>query len=150
MTTVLGFETSCDETGVGIVRDGVLLADALASSVDEHARFGGVVPEVAARAHVSSLVPTVHPLPDRVVGLPVSVAYVRAMGFAMLGVFATALTVIAVFYVARAWAVRGGPVRGGSVWPGWCVLGWCVLALRVLGLCVLACARLPSNVRLSG
>jgi N6-L-threonylcarbamoyladenine synthase len=60
VTTVLGFETSCDETGVGIVRDGVLLADALASSVDEHARFGGVVPEVAARAHVSSLVPTVH------------------------------------------------------------------------------------------
>ncbi len=59
MTTVLGFETSCDETGVGIVRDGELLADALASSVDEHARFGGVVPEVAARAHVSSLVPTV-------------------------------------------------------------------------------------------
>ena len=60
MTTVLGFETSCDETGVGIVRDGELLADALASSVDEHARFGGVVPEVAARAHVSALVPTVH------------------------------------------------------------------------------------------
>jgi N6-L-threonylcarbamoyladenine synthase len=59
VTTVLGFETSCDETGVGIVRDGVLLADALATSVDEHARFGGVVPEVAARAHVSSLVPTV-------------------------------------------------------------------------------------------
>ncbi len=59
MTTVLGFETSCDETGVGVVRDGVLLADALATSVDEHARFGGVVPEVAARAHVSSLVPTV-------------------------------------------------------------------------------------------
>jgi N6-L-threonylcarbamoyladenine synthase len=60
VSTVLGFETSCDETGVGIVRDGVLLADALATSVDEHARFGGVVPEVAARAHVSSLVPTVH------------------------------------------------------------------------------------------
>ena len=60
MTTVLGFETSCDETGVGIVRDGVLLADALATSVEEHARFGGVVPEVAARAHVEAMVPTVH------------------------------------------------------------------------------------------
>jgi N6-L-threonylcarbamoyladenine synthase len=59
VTTVLGIETSCDETGVGIVRDGVLLADAVASSVEEHARFGGVVPEVAARAHVSALVPTV-------------------------------------------------------------------------------------------
>jgi N6-L-threonylcarbamoyladenine synthase len=60
MTTILGFETSCDETGVGIVRDGVLLADALATSVEEHARFGGVVPEVAARAHVEAMVPTVH------------------------------------------------------------------------------------------
>jgi N6-L-threonylcarbamoyladenine synthase len=56
---VLGIETSCDETGVGLVRDGVLLADALASSVDEHARFGGVVPEVAARAHVAAMVPTI-------------------------------------------------------------------------------------------
>ena len=44
---VLGIETSCDETGVGIVRGTTLLADAVASSVDEHARFGGVVPEVA-------------------------------------------------------------------------------------------------------
>ncbi len=59
MSTVLGIESSCDETGVGIVRDGVLLADVVASSVQEHARFGGVVPEVAARAHVSALVPTV-------------------------------------------------------------------------------------------
>src|SRR4051812_19044949 len=57
---VLGIETSCDETGVGIVRGDVLLADALASSVDEHARFGGVVPEVASRAHLQALVPTVH------------------------------------------------------------------------------------------
>jgi len=55
---VLGIETSCDETGVGIVRGHTLLADALASSVDEHARFGGVVPEVASRAHLEALVPT--------------------------------------------------------------------------------------------
>ena len=58
-TIVMGIETSCDETGVGFVRDGVLLGDALASSMDEHARFGGVVPEIAARAHVQSMVPTV-------------------------------------------------------------------------------------------
>jgi len=57
---VLGIETSCDETGVGIVRGDELLADALASSVDEHARFGGVVPEVASRAHLEAMVPTVH------------------------------------------------------------------------------------------
>jgi N6-L-threonylcarbamoyladenine synthase len=57
---VLGIETSCDETGVGLVRGHELLADAVASSVEEHARFGGVVPEVASRAHVEALVPTVH------------------------------------------------------------------------------------------
>jgi len=62
---VLGIETSCDETGVGVVRlhdDGVvtLLADEIASSVAEHARFGGVVPEVASRAHLQAMVPTVH------------------------------------------------------------------------------------------
>jgi N6-L-threonylcarbamoyladenine synthase len=55
---VLGIETSCDETGVGIVRGHTLLADALASSVDQHARFGGVVPEVASRAHLEAMVPT--------------------------------------------------------------------------------------------
>jgi N6-L-threonylcarbamoyladenine synthase len=57
---VLGIETSCDETGVGIVRGTTLLADAVASSVDEHARFGGVVPEVASRAHLEAMVPTIH------------------------------------------------------------------------------------------
>jgi N6-L-threonylcarbamoyladenine synthase len=56
---VLGIETSCDETGVGLVRGHELLADAVASSVDEHARFGGVVPEVASRAHLEAMVPTV-------------------------------------------------------------------------------------------
>lgn len=55
---MLGIETSCDETGVGVVRGRALLADAVASSVDEHARFGGVVPEVASRAHLEAIVPT--------------------------------------------------------------------------------------------
>src|SRR5262245_12415127 len=54
---VLGIETSCDETGVGVVRGTTLLADAIASSVDEQARFGGVVPEVASRAHLEAMVP---------------------------------------------------------------------------------------------
>ena len=56
---VLGIETSCDETGVGVVRGRTLLADAIASSVEEHARFGGVVPEVASRAHLEAMVPTI-------------------------------------------------------------------------------------------
>ena len=57
MAVVLGIETSCDETGVGLVADGVLLGQALASSMDEHARFGGVVPEIAARAHLEAMGP---------------------------------------------------------------------------------------------
>src|SRR3954464_6331447 len=56
---VLGIETSCDETGGGIVRGQTLLADAIASQVDEHARFGGVVPEVASRAHLEAMAATV-------------------------------------------------------------------------------------------
>ncbi|MFZ9283359.1 MAG: tRNA (adenosine(37)-N6)-threonylcarbamoyltransferase complex transferase subunit TsaD [Candidatus Nanopelagicales bacterium] len=56
---VLGIETSCDETGIGIVRGTELLADALATSVSEHARFGGVVPEIASRAHLEAMFPTI-------------------------------------------------------------------------------------------
>ena len=56
---VLGIETSCDETGVGIVRGTDLLANVNASSMEEHARYGGVVPEVAARAHLEALGPTI-------------------------------------------------------------------------------------------
>lgn len=56
---VLGIETSCDETGIGLVRGNTLLANSVASSVAEHARFGGVVPEVASRAHLEAMAPTV-------------------------------------------------------------------------------------------
>ncbi len=56
---VLGIESSCDETGVGIVRGRTLLTNTVASSMDEHVRFGGVVPEVASRAHVHSIGPTI-------------------------------------------------------------------------------------------
>ena len=55
---VLGIESSCDETGVGIVRGNRLLANALHSSMDEHSKYGGVVPEVAARAHLEAISPT--------------------------------------------------------------------------------------------
>ena len=57
---VLGIETSCDETAVGIVEDRLhLRADVVASQVALHARFGGVVPEVAARAHLDAILPTI-------------------------------------------------------------------------------------------
>jgi N6-L-threonylcarbamoyladenine synthase len=53
--TVLAFETSCDETAVAVVRGREVLSNVLSSQVDLHARFGGVVPEVAARAHVEAI-----------------------------------------------------------------------------------------------
>ncbi len=55
---ILGIETSCDETGVALVRGLDLLADVTASSMDSHARFGGIVPEVASRAHLEAFGPT--------------------------------------------------------------------------------------------
>lgn len=57
---ILGIETSCDETACGIVRDGTeLLASAVLSSMDLHAKFGGVVPEIAARSHIESIIPII-------------------------------------------------------------------------------------------
>lgn len=56
---VLGIESSCDETGIGIVRGTTLLANVISSSMDQHARFGGVVPEIAARAHLEALQPAI-------------------------------------------------------------------------------------------
>jgi N6-L-threonylcarbamoyladenine synthase len=62
---VLGIETSCDETGVAILEDGRILANLIGSQVDLHARFGGVVPEVASRAHVEALGPLLEEALDR-------------------------------------------------------------------------------------
>lgn len=57
---VLGIETSCDETAAAVVEDGRLIRSSVVSSqVDLHARYGGVVPEVASRAHVDLVVPVI-------------------------------------------------------------------------------------------
>ncbi len=56
---VLGIETSCDETAAALVADGVTVrANVIGSQIDRHRPFGGVVPEIAARAHVDLLLPT--------------------------------------------------------------------------------------------
>ena len=58
---VLGIETSCDETAAAVVQDGRrLLSNVVASQVEEHARYGGVVPEVASRQHLLAITPVVH------------------------------------------------------------------------------------------
>jgi N6-L-threonylcarbamoyladenine synthase len=63
---VLGIESSCDETGAALVRDGrVILANALASQAEVHARYGGVVPEVAARAQLAAVIPVIETALER-------------------------------------------------------------------------------------
>jgi N6-L-threonylcarbamoyladenine synthase len=105
---VLGIETSCDETGVGVVRGRTLLADAVASSVDEHARFGGVVPEVASRAHLEAMVPTMR---RALSGAGVSLADVDAIAVTAGPGLAGALLVG--LAAAKGYAVAAGkPVYG--------------------------------------
>lgn len=55
---ILGIESTCDETGVALVRGCELLADRTATSMDEYARYGGIIPEIASRAHLESFLPT--------------------------------------------------------------------------------------------
>lgn len=57
---ILGIESSCDETAAAVVRDGrVLLSSVIASQVDVHARYGGVVPEIASRKHIEAIAPAI-------------------------------------------------------------------------------------------
>ncbi len=57
---VLGIETSCDETGAAVVEDGYkLLSNVVATSLDLHAQYGGVVPEIAARSHIEAIIPVI-------------------------------------------------------------------------------------------
>jgi hypothetical protein len=94
----------------------VLTMTAATSSIIAERVIDGVFLS-AVLAVVLIVVPTVHPLPDQVVGLPISVASVRASGFVMLGVFTTGLATIAVFYFARAWAHRATHAVIGRVSP---------------------------------
>ena len=68
---VLGIETSCDETAAAVVDgDGVVLSSVVASQADLHARYGGVVPEVASRRHLELVAPVIRAaLEDAAVGL---------------------------------------------------------------------------------
>src|SRR5580765_186212 len=57
---ILGIETSCDETAAAVVQDGRrILSNVVASQIDIHAQFGGVVPEIAARSHIEAMLPVV-------------------------------------------------------------------------------------------
>ncbi|MDO4665259.1 MAG: tRNA (adenosine(37)-N6)-threonylcarbamoyltransferase complex transferase subunit TsaD [Actinomycetaceae bacterium] len=55
---ILGIESTCDETGVALVRSTELLGDVTATSMEQHARYGGIIPEIASRAHLEAFLPT--------------------------------------------------------------------------------------------
>src|SRR5471032_2322286 len=58
---ILGIETSCDETAAAVVEDGrKVLSNVIASQIDLHKEYGGVVPEVAARSHIEVVLPVIH------------------------------------------------------------------------------------------
>jgi len=60
MTRILAIETSCDETAAAVVRDGrCILSNVVASQVELHARYGGIFPEIASRAHIEAIVPVI-------------------------------------------------------------------------------------------
>lgn len=100
---VLGIETSCDETAAAVVRDGrEILSSVIASQIETHKRFGGVVPEIASREHLDKIVPIVDEAlsqaqaskadldglavtvgPGLVGSLLVGVSYAKAMAFAL-------------------------------------------------------------------
>lgn len=100
---VLGIETSCDETAAAIVRDGrEIVSSVIASQIETHKRFGGVVPELASREHLDKIVPIVEEAfeharmqPDEIDGIAVTVgpglvgsllvgvSYAKAMAFAL-------------------------------------------------------------------
>ena len=117
---VLGIETSCDETGIGIVRGTTLLANVIASSMDEHARYVGVVPEVAARAHLRWIVPV---LDEALATAGVTARDVDAVAVTYGPGLAGSLLVGINFAKTLAWA-HGKPLvpvnhLEGHVYAGW-------------------------------
>ncbi len=93
---ILGIETSCDETGIAVVEDGRrIVAEALASQIDIHAAFGGVVPEIASRQHTQCITQLARSVLDRLDARPDAIAVTQGpglMGSLLVGLnFAKAL-----------------------------------------------------------
>lgn len=93
MTTILGIDTSCDDTGVGIVRDNEVLANVVASQTALHARYGGVMPEQASREHLSVIDATLqNALGDAGISLDEVNAVAATYGPGLVGALLVGLT----------------------------------------------------------
>ena len=75
--TILGIESSCDETAASVCRDGVILSNIIASQ-EIHSRYGGVVPELASRAHIQNIIPVID---QSLIKANVSLEEVNAIAF---------------------------------------------------------------------
>lgn len=81
MTTIMGIETSCDDTGIGVVEDGrFILVNDISSQIDVHAAFGGVVPEIASRMHTEVITQMVDAALAKIDGPIDAVAFTNGPG----------------------------------------------------------------------
>ena len=105
---VLGIESTCDETAAALVQGNRLLSNVVASSMNEHARYGGVIPEIASRAHAESFVPVVSKaLNDADMDLSQIDAIAVSAGPGLAGCLAVGVSGAK----ALAWAAKKAPVR---------------------------------------
>lgn len=118
---VLGIETSCDETAAAVVEDGChILSNQIASQVDIHARYGGIVPEVASRQHTLSIVPVI----ERAMG-EADVTWNDLVGIAVTRGPGLAGSLLAGVNIAKAISLaRGLPITGvnhleGHIYANW-------------------------------
>lgn len=122
---ILGIETSCDETAVGVVEDGRRLqANVISSQVELHARYGGVVPEVASRQHVLALVPTLdQSLADSGIALEDIDAVAATFGPGLAGSLITGLNAAKALSFSLGVPLVGVNHLEGHIYASWLIQG---------------------------
>ena len=117
---ILAIETSCDETAAAVVRDGRdVLSSVVASQIELHARHGGVVPELAARAHLEQLGPTVDAALDAVGGWDAIDAVVVTRGPGLVGCLVVGAAYAQAVAAARSLPIAGVSHLAGHVYSAW-------------------------------
>ena len=118
---ILGIETSCDETAAAVVRDGrAVLSNVVASQVEMHARYGGVVPEVASRQHVLTITPVVdQALEQAGLGLDELDGIAVTMGPGLAGALLVGVNMAKALAFARGLPLLGVNHLEGHIYATW-------------------------------
>ncbi len=118
---VLGIETSCDETAAAVVEDGCrMLSNQIASQVDIHARYGGIVPEVASRQHTLSIVPIIErAMTEAGTGWSDLGGIAVTMGPGLAGSLLTGVNITKAISLARGLPVTGVNHLEGHIYANW-------------------------------